>query len=229
MAYAIIQIQGWLMHLGEFKLVIDHVRRSLVGGRLTRVSSPAPGSVAMTFDLEIPEPIVVASVNPRCTTLFTTDAEPPCHESTKPQRMLNPSFVKALEHTVLGYTLTEARLLRPDDRIVLFIFHHVDQYGEEKTRTLQIEMTGRVAHMFLLTETERVVSSMRRLHRPGTREFKEAKRRIASGKPLPPPPAPPKGYNGRSAASLEEIMTRERNAFEELQSDLQRSRKVALQ
>ena len=208
------------MHIGEFKLVIDQIGKTLVGGRLTRINAPAPGSVAMTFDLEVPEPVVIASVNPRCPALFTIDAEPPFYESTKPQRMLNDSFVKALEHTCLGFTLTGVELLRPDDRIALLTFHHTDQYGEEKTRTLQIELTGRVAHMFLLTETGRVVSSMRRLHRPGTREFKEAKRRIAAGKPLPPPPKPKSGYEEVPSAPLEEVMMRERDAFDELQREL---------
>jgi predicted ribosome quality control (RQC) complex YloA/Tae2 family protein len=208
------------MHIGEFKLVVDHIRQTLVGGRLTRVNAPAPGSVAMTFDPEVSEPVVIASVNPRCSTIFTTDSEPPFYESSKPQRMLNSSFVKALEHTCLGFTLTGAELLRPDDRIALLTFHHTDQYGEEKTRTLQIELTGRVAHMFLLTETGRVVSSMRRLHRPGTREFKEAKRRIAAGKPLPPPPKPPKDHEETPSAPLEEVIMREKDAFEELQSEL---------
>lgn len=208
------------MHIGEFKQVIDHIRQTLVGGRLTRINAPAPGSVAMTFDLEVPEPVVIASVNPRCSTIFTTDSEPPFYESSKPQRMLNASFVKALEHTCLGFTLTDVKLLRPDDRIALLTFHHTDQYGEEKTRTLQIELTGRVAHMFLLTETGRVVSSMRRLHRPGTREFKEAKRRIAAGKPLPPPPMPPAGREEEPTAPLEEVMMREKDAFAELQNEL---------
>ena len=208
------------MHIGEFKQVIDHVRQTLVGGRLTRINAPAPGSVAMTFDLEVPEPVVIASVNPRCSTIFTTDTEPPFYESSKPQRMLNTSFVKALEHTCLGFTLTEAELLRPDDRIALLTFHHTDQYGEEKTRTLQIELTGRVAHMFLLTETGRVVSSMRRLHRPGTREFKEAKRRIAAGKPLPPPPKPPTGHEEAPPAPLEEVMMCEKDAFAKLQNEI---------
>lgn len=208
------------MHIGEFTQVIDHVRQTLVGGRLIRINAPAPGSVAMTFDLEVPEPVVIASVNPRCSTVFVTDTEPPYYESSKPQRMLNASFVKALEHTCLGFTLTGAELLRPDDRIALLTFHHTDQYGEEKTRTLQIELTGRVAHMFLLTETGRVVSSMRRLHRPGTREFKEAKRRIAAGKPLPPPPKPPIGHEEAPPAPLEEVMMCEKDAFAKLQGEL---------
>ncbi len=208
------------MHIGEFKQVIDHIRQTLVGGRLTRINAPAPGSAAMTFDLEVPEPVVIASVNPRCSTVFTTDTEPPFYESSRPQRMLNASFVKALEHTALGFTLTDAKLLRPDDRIALLTFRHTDQYGEEKTRTLQIELTGRVAHMFLLTETGRVVSSMRRLHRPGTREFKEAKRRIAAGKPLPPPPKPPSGREEEPTPPLEDVMMREKDAFAKLQNEL---------
>ncbi|OGK08265.1 MAG: hypothetical protein A2Y63_03250, partial [Candidatus Riflebacteria bacterium RBG_13_59_9] len=178
------------------------------------------GSVALTFDLEVAEPVLVASVNPHCITVFTTDAEPPFYERAKPQRTLNASFVKALEHTVRGFVLTSAVLPRSDDRIARLTFHHVDEYGEEKTRTLQIELTGRVAHMFLLTETERLVSSLRRLHRPGTKEFRAARRQIAAGKPLPPAPKPPGGHEDEAAAPLPEVMAREREAFARFQGEL---------
>jgi len=209
-----------MMNLAEFTAVVEHIRRTLAGGKLIRVNEPAPGAVAMTFDVESAEPVLVASIHPRCTTLFTAEAEPPLYTSAKPQRLLNASFVKALEHTVRGFTLTGAALLWPDDRVARLSFHHVDEYGLEKDRVLQLELTGRVAHMFLLTETERVVSSMRRLHRPGTKEFREAMRQIAAGKPLPPPPKPPRPEREEAAAPLKEVLRREREGFARLQAEL---------
>lgn len=208
------------MNLGELRLLAEHIEQALTGARLLRVRAPAPGSVALTFGADTPRPVLVISLTPAGNAMFLTDSEPEEVKTGKWKRLFNASFVKAVEHTCKGFELTGCALPLENDRVVRLAFRHTDQYGVTKTRYIQVELTGRVSHMFVLTEEERVVSSLRLLQRPGTAEFRRAKRQIAAGKPLPPPPEPPGDMEEETPAPLEEVMERERAQFAALQAEL---------
>lgn len=208
------------MNLSELQLLAEHIEQALKGARLTRIMAPAPGSVALTFGADTPRPVLVISLTPAGNAMFLAEDEPEEVKTGKWKRLFNASFVKAVEHTCKGFELTGCALPYANDRIVRLALRNTDQYGVTKTRYLQVELTGRVSHMFVLTEEERVVSSLRGLQRPGTAEFRRAHRQIAAGKPLPPPPEPPADMEEETPAPLEEMMERERAGFAALQAEL---------
>jgi predicted ribosome quality control (RQC) complex YloA/Tae2 family protein len=209
------------LSINEFRLLAERIQTTLAGAKVTRILEPAPGCVTLAFDSAVPLRILVIAANPKCPTVFLAKAEPPVIEAKQPQPILNASFPKALDHTLRGFTLSSAGLLRPGDRVLRLEFRNTDKYGVEKVRRLQVELTGRVTQVFVLTEADLVVSSMRRLMRPGTLDFKTAARQIAAGKLLPPPPMPPADAQmGDDSPVLDEVLERECTAFAEFQDGL---------
>lgn len=208
------------MNVKELQLLAEHIEQTLKGAQLRRVTALAPGSLALTFSGDAPRPVLVISLTPAGNAMFLTDNEPEEVKTSKWKRLFNASFVKAVEHTCKGFELARVTMPYENDRIVRLVLHHTDQYGEEKTRYLQAELTGRVSHLFVLTEEERVVSSLRVLQRPGTAEFRRAKRQIAAGKPLPQPPQRPGQPEEEAPAPLEELLEREHASFDRMRAEL---------
>jgi predicted ribosome quality control (RQC) complex YloA/Tae2 family protein len=209
------------LSINEFRLVAGRVQDTLAGAKLVRILEPAPGCISLAFGADAPLPVLVIAANSKCASIFLTDTEPPVVAPKHLQQALNVSFSKALEHTLRGFRLYSASLLRPGDRVLRLEFRSEDKYGDEKVRRLQVELTGRVTNVFLLTEANVVISSLRRLIRPGTPEFKTAMRQIAAGTALPPPPLPPAdARQGEEEPVLEEVLERERAAFADFQAAL---------
>lgn len=203
------------LSINEFRSLVEHIQVQYAGTKLARILEIAPGCVSLRFEAQVAEPVLIIAAHPKFASVFTAAEELFPLDSKQPQQVINASFPKALEHTISHSVLARAIMPRPDDRIMRLHFRVEDRYGASKTRLLQIELTGRLTHVFLLTEGELVISSFRRLHQPGTAEYKAATRQIAAGKPLPPPPPPPDGFEETPSVPLEVAMLREREAFAE--------------
>lgn len=208
------------LSINEFRTLAGRIQANLSGAKLARILEVAPGCISMRFDTPALEPVLVIAAHPRFSTIFTSPLEPPLLDLKQSQQAINASFAKAMEYTVGMAKLVSAEMPRKDDRILRLKFLSEDKYGDTKIRVMQIELTGRIAHIFLLTETETVISSLRRLYRPGTKEYKTSPRPIAAGMPLPPPPPPPERHESEEAQPFEVANMRERAAFGEFQSVL---------
>ncbi len=208
------------LSINEFRALAKRIQAKLAGAKLARILEVAPGCISMCFDAQDLEPVLVIAANPRFSSIFTSPLEPPLLDIKQSQQAINVSFAKAMEYTLGKARLVSAEMPRKDDRILRLKFMSEDKYGDTKMRVLQVELTGRIAHIFLLTETENVISSLRRLHRPGTKEYKTSPRPIAAGKPLPPPPPPPDRPDSEDAQPFEVANVRERAAFSEFQAAL---------
>ena len=163
----ILLLKAWLSRCGP----------ELIGARMQRARQQDDRSLVLELDTDSGPQFLLLSVLEEYPVIALVQ------KGQLPEASSNEgNFVKAINFHLEDYRLVSIQQ-HGFDRSVQMTFRHRDKYGQETLKILRLELAGRSANAFLISERGMVISIMKRVRRE-----RERIREIVTGKPLPDPP-----------------------------------------
>jgi len=148
----------------SINLVVNEIAPLLTGRPAGKILQLGPASLAIDFGLRAAGYLYL-SAEPAAPGLYLIQRRMrDLVKGSRPLTQFAQSLRKELEHTALISVATEKT-----DRIVWFTFAGPDEVGNDRTRHLVAQLTGRSANLLILDERNTVVRAWRASQTPGQR------------------------------------------------------------
>lgn len=136
--------------------IVKELRRRAIGGRINKIQQTEADEIDLVIKNGKENNLkLMISVNPSLPLVYLTD-------SFKPAPMTAPNFCMLLrKHIGSGRVLD---IVQPGfDRIIDFVFEHLDEMGDVRHKHLIVELMGRHSNIIFTDESGKILDSIKRV------------------------------------------------------------------
>ena len=136
--------------------IVKELRRRAIGGRINKIQQTEADEIDLVIKNGKENNLkLMISVNPSLPLVYLTD-------SFKPAPMTAPNFCMLLRKHIGSGRVVD--IVQPGfDRIIDFLFEHLDEMGDVRQKHLIVELMGRHSNIIFTDEAGRILDSIKRV------------------------------------------------------------------